>query len=722
MKATPFLFTLCLTIFAIAGLTHSQDGDENSDGDWNWTLPVPSNTITDFHIINGSTAMSVGKSGTILKTKDRGNTWVHLKSGTRNDLTSVNFTGANLGIVAGAKGTLLITNNCGETFTTIQLGWDGGLRGSTWFGPNTGVVVGEDGAIFRSTDGGVNWTPIPSPTGLPLNGVYGFNDWGYAVGDSGIVLKSTDAGATWTPRPVNTDCQLWAGATVDSFGFSVAGAGGKIFNTPNDGTDWNPLNSGVNKTLRRILWPDSLRGIAVGDSGTFITTTDGGNTWTPLPPDPSCDFLALALDDSFGVVGGTHGKISTSGGFGKPFNPIPRPPLFRFTDLAMFNPDTGFGVTTDGEILGTFNGGLNFGSVFLSDVQLEAICRADEKNWWAAGGTFGDSAKVFHSGDGGLSWEPQLAPSALKLFDICFKDSLNGTAVGLSGVILCTKDGGKTWQKKNSPTNEWLLSVDFVGDSIWVAAGGNGTIIRSVDFGESWNSINGPTNEWLTSVDFLDDSLGFGCGNQGTILRTEDGGQNWDRSNFDGALEVDFVGIESTVSFTGLEKSTSFQDTDILVTAVGQLGTIFHSNDAGLTWTQQDSKTKNNLTAVSYANANTVFAVGDVGTVIRRVDSGPATSVEWQAAQIPETISLRQNYPNPFNPTTTIEFKLTREESVSLKIFDILGREVVTLLNASLSPGTHKSTFDGSGLASGIYFYRLQTSSFTRTKKLALLK
>jgi hypothetical protein len=91
-------------------------------------------------------------------------------------------------------------------------------------------------------------------------------------------------------------------------------------------------------------------------------------------------------------------------------------------------------------------------------------------------------------------------------------------------------------------------------------------------------------------------------------------------------------------------------------------------------------------------------------------------------SEIPNEFNLNQNYPNPFNPSTAIEFAVPRETNVSLKIYDMLGKEVTTLLNETKKQGTYKVTFDASTLASGVYVYRIETSEFVDTKKLVLLK
>ena len=83
---------------------------------------------------------------------------------------------------------------------------------------------------------------------------------------------------------------------------------------------------------------------------------------------------------------------------------------------------------------------------------------------------------------------------------------------------------------------------------------------------------------------------------------------------------------------------------------------------------------------------------------------------------------LSQNYPNPFNPSTTIEFNLPKSEYVELKIYNILGKEVAELVSDHLSAGVHHYQFDGSNLASGIYYYQLVSGDFREVKKMILIK
>ena len=98
------------------------------------------------------------------------------------------------------------------------------------------------------------------------------------------------------------------------------------------------------------------------------------------------------------------------------------------------------------------------------------------------------------------------------------------------------------------------------------------------------------------------------------------------------------------------------------------------------------------------------------------------TAVEQTTLVLPSTFRLEQNYPNPFNPSTTIEFALVEGSEVTLKVFDLAGKEVAILVNESLASGTHKVTFEANSLPSAIYFYRIDAGGFSKIKKLMLLK
>jgi hypothetical protein len=146
---------------------------------------------------------------------------------------------------------------------------------------------------------------------------------------------------------------------------------------------------------------------------------------------------------------------------------------------------------------------------------------------------------------------------------------------------------------------------------------------------------------------------------------------------------------------------------------------VYFSTDTGATWNYAglDSITVNRL--VSYGDST--YAATNNGLYILTRTAVNVTSVR-QAGNVPMSYALFQNYPNPFNPSTTIRFQLAASSRVTLKIYDVLGREVASLVDGQMNAGVHQVTFDAAKFASGIYFYRIQAGSFTATKKLMLLK
>ena len=100
----------------------------------------------------------------------------------------------------------------------------------------------------------------------------------------------------------------------------------------------------------------------------------------------------------------------------------------------------------------------------------------------------------------------------------------------------------------------------------------------------------------------------------------------------------------------------------------------------------------------------------------------PTSVSKNNESQLPDGFSLSQNYPNPFNPVTIIKYTIAKEAFVSLKVYDVLGKQIASLVNDHKQPGNYEVNFDGSSLASGIYYYRLTAGSFSETKKFVLAK
>ena len=109
--------------------------------------------------------------------------------------------------------------------------------------------------------------------------------------------------------------------------------------------------------------------------------------------------------------------------------------------------------------------------------------------------------------------------------------------------------------------------------------------------------------------------------------------------------------------------------------------------------------------------------LGMVGTIV----ASPVNGVDDEVNQ-PEKFQLSQNYPNPFNPTTNLQYAISSRQFITLKVYNLLGKEIATLVNEEKSAGEYKVEFNGNNLPSGIYFYELKAGNITQTKKMMLLK
>jgi len=137
--------------------------------------------------------------------------------------------------------------------------------------------------------------------------------------------------------------------------------------------------------------------------------------------------------------------------------------------------------------------------------------------------------------------------------------------------------------------------------------------------------------------------------------------------------------------------------------------------------------TDEDLFAVFFLDDNTGNVVGNNGTILRTTNGGFTPVSEEIKLELPEQYLLSQNFPNPFNPSTKIKYTIPDVGTalikfVQIKVYDILGSEIATLVNEEKPAGNYEVEFDGSNLSSGIYFYRLQAGAISETKKMILLR
>jgi photosystem II stability/assembly factor-like uncharacterized protein len=372
----------------------------------------------------------------------------------------------------------------------------------------------------------------------------------------------------------------------------------------------------------------------------------------------------------------------------------------------------------------------------------------------------------YKSTNGGASWFQLPFPSNFMAPYVCSisSDGVSGFVAG--NQILKTTNGGVNWTTAYTSTDTvvffgasvggtpkafWAVGIKMVGSILYPI------VVRCPSYFTSnvYTRVTMPASMvgyQLTSVSTIDSMtclIGVQRGSQpGLILKTTDKGVNWTTETMPAGIEIWSIDMDNSgggfaaggnggncyiyrtsnsgtswyLSYSGSQGRIRGLDYFGYVYAVGLNGTILKSDGGGSTWASQNSGVTTQLKAISHleSNQNIVYAVGENGIMLKTTNGG--VSVQNISSEIPSSYSLQQNYPNPFNPTTNLKFQVKSSNVVKLVVFDILGKEVATLVNEKLAPGTYEATFDGSNLTSGVYFYRLTAGDFSETKKMIMIK
>ena len=182
-------------------------------------------------------------------------------------------------------------------------------------------------------------------------------------------------------------------------------------------------------------------------------------------------------------------------------------------------------------------------------------------------------------------------------------------------------------------------------------------------------------------------------------MKSTNGGVSWEEKLFRSYIQQGIGFINENTGWIG-----------------GWTGSTYETTDAGNSW--HLAGWGKNVNRFRFINDTLAYSVGERVYKYSTISVG----LNLSSSEIPSHFNLFQNYPNPFNPVTNLEFGIAKLGFVSLKVFDVLGKEVVTLVNEKLSPGVYESKFDGSSLSSGIYFYKLEAGDFIETKRMILIR
>ncbi|MBI5727505.1 MAG: protein kinase [Ignavibacteriales bacterium] len=249
-------------------------------------------------------------------------------------------------------------------------------------------------------------------------------------------------------------------------------------------SNWGSLSTNIGGTLNGIHFSDNLAGIAVGEAGMVILTSDGGATWQRLNS----------------------------------------PDIPTINDIFCISIKSAITIGEKGAIYRTDDGGLTW-RLIQSGVSetLFRISAAPNGNLFI----LGSKGVVLRSSDSGLTWKKMRTAVDKILYGISFADNNNGYIVGWSGTLLKTSDGGENWEIQTAFTDKYLKDIFFVDSETGFACGAGGEIHLTQDAGKSWKKAENKVYSGLVSLLFIDKNRGFCISNKGEILETDDAGTSW---------------------------------------------------------------------------------------------------------------------------------------------------------------------------------------------------
>lgn len=702
------LYQDMMCIYFIDSLTAwsaGQDGIiyKSTNGGFNWIsqLSPSSNWWHSVYFINNSTGFIAGYTGKIIKTTNGGVNWINKPTGTTNDLYSIFFVDTNNIFVTGISGTLVKSTNTGENWSIINTGFNT-LLGIYFQSAALGFSVGSNGEIIKTTNGGNNWfRPFFRVTNNYLRTTKFIDaNTGWVAGDYGNIFKTTNGGTNWINQTYDTITQFNTLHVCDSNILYAVGNYGRIIKSTNGGNNWISQTSGVTGVLKSINFYGNSNGWISGDGGVLLKTTNGGNNWLTL----------------------TSGVI-------KHLNYI------QFVNLL-----TGWTLGQDKTILKSTNGGDNW---FAQSIGLPSTR-------WIQSGFFldtlygwltADNSNLGFTTDGGITWGYQKGGNEKvpgNLWTVRFINKYTGWITSSTGAIAKTTTGGwspTSWYEFPYFTYHGIYSIYPVNSNIVYAVGEGGMILKTITGGENYyptitimkNNILKPIMYNQTLKDTIEISVDIP--NETNLIYDINVAIDTLINNVDSGLVFILYhqGIYDTLIYRAGGAGNNFVKTilnDSAATSIQNGTPPFTGQFRPFRPLSQfyNQSVNGNWILMIYEGANKMEKTGVIKswgiTVSYRFTSGMINNTE----RILKDFKLYQNYPNPFNPSTRIKYKLVNNSYVTLKIYDILGKEIATLVNGSQKPGIYELPFSNVQLSSGIYFYRLVTDNYTETRKMVMLK
>ncbi len=330
----------------------------------------------------------------------------------------------------------------------------------------------------------------------------------------------------------------------------------------------------------------------------------------------------------------------------------------------------------------------------------------------SGGGIMATYGGVYRSTDNGINWQFIGSPGTARGLAINSKDQIFAATSWFDtysstggGLLLRSNDDGSTWSDTLLNTFITAMNVDSTGNIFAFTDLG---FLRSTNNGVSFVNLNNYSSGMINSIEFgVPNEVFCSTVSPSSVYQSLDNGNSWNNIG---------NGLKGYIYAIILDKVHN------LYAASSGDGLFCLKNNNNIWMTDNQGLVDKNFYMHNWAmdSSGALYCGTTTGKVYR--GSFSTSSIEVLNVNNLLKFLLKQNYPNPFNPSTQIKYLIPKSSFVTIKVYDIVGREVATLINEEKPEGIYKVEFNGSNLASGIYFYKIEAGNYSAVKKMILMK